>query len=158
MKQRIDHCYAGQARWSCDKGLMKTVANVAKILLEMVDYEADDGGFSPSAPVTELQTSLQQLVRDFREVVAMGIHEPQLRWIAAQIPLLRSEAELLRTDHKALEDTLADILELTGLGQRPTTSWIRIQSRFSSFTGNLVHHLARKRALFEVAFDSLATS
>ena len=119
---------------------MKAVANVAKILLEMADCEADGGGFPPPAPVTELQMSLQQLVHDFRSVAAMEIHEPQLRWIAAQIPHLRSEAELLRADHQALENTLIDILELSGLGQRPTTSWPRIESQFSSFTADLVHH------------------
>ena len=129
---------------------MKAVANVAKILLEMVECEAD-GGFPPPAPVTELRTSLQELAHDFRSVAAVGIHETHFQWIAARIPHLRSEAELLRTDHEALENTLVDILELTGLGERPTTSWSRIESHFSHFTGDLVHHLARKRALFEVA-------
>ena len=126
MEQRTDHPSASQSCCFGQKGLMKAVANVAKILLEMADCEADGGGFPPPAPVTELQMSLQQLVHDFRSVAAMEIHEPQLRWIAAQIPHLRSEAELLRADHQALENTLIDILELSGLGQRPTILFLAL--------------------------------
>ena len=148
----MDHVPVAENDRATDERVMSAVADVAKLFREMAECEAEDGCFLPASYSRDLRKSLQNLVDHFQAAISLDDSESRLLWVVAQTAQLASDVEGLQTDREALREMLNDILEMVEVGQSLTPIWTRIERGFAQFTRSLVRHLARRRALNEMAF------
>lgn len=122
--------------------LSQLLGDIANVLDEMADAEADAAYRVPCAPCSHLSEGLADLLyrlrRRFLVDAGYRLREELLNAetsFADDVIRIHSERDILRT-------ALDDILELAVWSGQPDTSWVEIEARFRCFARRVTEYVA----------------